>query len=214
MGSKTAFSTNTVNMYMLKSVVSVAVFAAYAAAQAAGQLAFTTLPGSIQAGQSYTLEWAGGDATAPVTIILRQGDPNNLDTVSTITTTATGGSYTWEVPSTIVNGADYAFEIVQGSSNNYSGQFAIAGGSGVASASASATAASVSASASAASESASAASASASASESASSTLSRSASRTSATAASTSAPSDNGASGLQSPVALIFGAIAAMLALA
>merc|ERR1711881_638803 len=76
--------------YMLKSVVSVAVFAAYAAAQAAGQLAFTTLPGSIQAGQSYTLEWAGGDATAPVTIILRQGDPNNLDTVSTITTTATG----------------------------------------------------------------------------------------------------------------------------
>jgi len=214
-------------MYMLKSVVSVAVFAAYAAAQAAGQLAFTTLPGSIQAGQSYTLEWAGGDATAPVTIILRQGDPNNLDTVSTITTTATGGSYTWEVPSTIVNGADYAFEIVQGSSNNYSGQFAIAGGSGVASASASATAASVSASASAASESASAsasaasesasasaASASASASESASSTLSRSASRTSATAASTSAPSDNGASGLQSPVALIFGAIAAMLALA
>ena len=61
-------------MFMLKSVVSVAVFAAYAAAQAAGQLAFTSVPTSIQAGSSYAIEWAGGDSTAVRVALLRTAD--------------------------------------------------------------------------------------------------------------------------------------------
>jgi hypothetical protein len=51
-------------MYMLKTVVSVALFTAYAAAQAAGVLAFTSVPTSVQAGETYVLTWAGGDSTA------------------------------------------------------------------------------------------------------------------------------------------------------
>jgi hypothetical protein len=48
-------------MYMLKSIVSVALFAAYAVAQST--LAFTSVPANVQAGQSYTLTWTGGDPT-------------------------------------------------------------------------------------------------------------------------------------------------------
>jgi hypothetical protein len=59
-----AFSTNFFTMYMLKSVVSVALFAAYTAAQAASGIAFTSLPTTIQAGEAYPIEWAGGDPTA------------------------------------------------------------------------------------------------------------------------------------------------------
>jgi hypothetical protein len=48
-------------MYMLKSIVSIALFAAYAVAQST--IAFTSVPTAVSAGQSYTLEWTGGDPT-------------------------------------------------------------------------------------------------------------------------------------------------------
>jgi hypothetical protein len=51
-------------MYMLKSVVSVALFAAYAVAQTTGILQFTDVPAAVVAGETYTLTWSGGDATA------------------------------------------------------------------------------------------------------------------------------------------------------
>jgi len=199
-------------MYMLKSVVSMALVAAYAVAQSS-TLQFTSFPANVQAGTQVTLTWTGGDSTQPVTILLKQGDPTNLDTVGTLTTSATGGSYTWNVDSTIVDASNYAFEIQQGTEINYSAPFAVAGGTGVsstvASASASASVSAASSSASAASASASASASSASAS-SASASKSSSASKTSATAASTSAPS-NSANGLQSPIALLIGAVAAMM---
>lgn len=51
-------------MYMLKSVVSVAVFAAAAIAQSTN-LAFTSFPPTtVAAGSPITLTWIGGDSTA------------------------------------------------------------------------------------------------------------------------------------------------------
>jgi len=74
-------------MYTLKSIVSVALFAVYAVAQSS--IAFTSFPTNVQAGQTYNLTWEGGDSTQPVTILLRQGDPNNLQTVTSLTSTYT-----------------------------------------------------------------------------------------------------------------------------
>jgi Ser-Thr-rich glycosyl-phosphatidyl-inositol-anchored membrane family len=49
-------------------------------------IAFTHAPGSsVQAGQPFTIMWDGADDSAPVTITLKQGDPNNLQTVALIT---------------------------------------------------------------------------------------------------------------------------------
>ncbi|KAL8720676.1 MAG: hypothetical protein Q9225_002505 [Loekoesia sp. 1 TL-2023] len=94
------------------------------------QIAFTSTPASVTAGSSVTLRWGGGDDSQPVTITLKRGDTNNLQTVSLITGSATGNSYTWNVPSSLPNGDDYAFQINQGVDDvNYSGRFTLSGGS-------------------------------------------------------------------------------------
>ncbi|KAL9601399.1 MAG: hypothetical protein Q9219_002575 [cf. Caloplaca sp. 3 TL-2023] len=66
----------------------------------------------------------------PVTITLKRGDSNNLQTVSLITGSATGKSFTWNVPRDLPNGDDYALQINQGVDDvNYSGRFTLSGGS-------------------------------------------------------------------------------------
>ncbi|RDI89581.1 hypothetical protein Vi05172_g11 [Venturia inaequalis] len=232
-------------MYMLKSVVSVAVFAAAAIAQSTN-LAFTSFPPTtVAAGSPITLTWIGGDSTAPVTITLKKGVSTDLKDVGVVTSTATGGSYTWTPDTTIANGADYALSISQGSVINYTGQFSVTGGSTAAattssssssssaSASSSVTSSSTAASSHASITSAAAAisttasssngtvtsaalSSTASASSNGSSTLhtssgTRTATSSGTTASSSTVPATGGASGLQSPIALFFGVVAAML---
>lgn len=55
---------------------------------AAMAVQFTSFPTSIEPGKTYTLEWTPADDT-PTTIKLRQGDPNDLDTIATLTGTLT-----------------------------------------------------------------------------------------------------------------------------
>ncbi|KAL8842703.1 MAG: hypothetical protein Q9170_000359 [Blastenia crenularia] len=118
-------------------------------------IAFTSTPASVTAGQSVTLRWGGGNDNQPVTITLKRGDTNNLQTVALITGkplatlsrvpipktyidagSATGNSFTWSVPSSLPNGDDYALQINQGVDDvNYSGRFSLSGGSTVTSSS-------------------------------------------------------------------------------
>ncbi|TID16499.1 extracellular matrix protein [Venturia nashicola] len=233
-------------MYMLQSVVSVAVFAAAAIAQSTN-LAFTSFPPTtVAAGSPITLNWIGGDSTAPVTITLKKGLSTDLKDVGVITSTATGGSYTWTPDTTIGDGADYALAISQGSVINYTGQFSVTGGSTAAATTAS-TSASTPASASSSAAPSSAANSStesitsaaaalsttasssngtissaalsstdSSASTTGSSTLrtssaTRTPSSSGSTASSSNVPATGAASGLQSPIALFFGVVAAML---
>lgn len=135
----------------------------------------------VRAGQTYTITYSPADNT-PTTFILRKGLSTDLDTVGTLTTTATGGTFSWTVDSSLANGADYALEIRQdGETPNYSGQFGLTGGSAAASSSASASSASSVASV----ISSRASSASASASASLSSLISSAVSSASASATGT-----------------------------
>ncbi|PYH41211.1 GPI anchored serine-threonine rich family protein [Aspergillus saccharolyticus JOP 1030-1] len=95
-------------------------------AQAA--LSFTQWPEVIHAGQPTTLKWQT-DSETPVTVTLRKGDSQNLDTVQTLSRTAGGGSFTWTPDSTIENGEDYAFQIEQDGFVNYSGLLQVTDGS-------------------------------------------------------------------------------------
>ncbi|KAF1911548.1 Ser-Thr-rich glycosyl-phosphatidyl-inositol-anchored membrane family-domain-containing protein [Ampelomyces quisqualis] len=82
--------------------------------------------GGVEAGKSYTITYSPKDQ--PATLILRKGLSTDLATIATIGT-GQAGSFTWNVPSTLPNGADYALQITQGSEINYSGQFGLTGGS-------------------------------------------------------------------------------------
>jgi hypothetical protein len=77
-------------MRFFTALFGIATFAVAALAQ--GNIQFTSVPPSVVVGQAYTITWSGGDPNQPVTIILRQGDPNNLSTVETITSKGTEGA--------------------------------------------------------------------------------------------------------------------------
>jgi len=200
-----------------KTLINIALLASSAMAA----ITFTSAPSTVEAGQTYTLKYSTEDTVTPISIILRKGDPKNLGVIGPLTTDATGGSFTWTAPTTLVSGTDYAFEIDQGTDVNYYGPFSVTGGA--ASVSSAATSASVSATGSVASVVLSSAHPSVSAKPSnysnstttkttlstSLSTARLSTSSTGATATATRAP--NSASSFSSPVALIFGAIAAML---
>lgn len=96
--------------------------AALIALVSAQGVAFTSVPDSVVAGETYTIEYSG-DPNVPAEIILRQGDQNDLDTVETITT-ATGGSFQWTPTRT---GENFALQIVQGESDNYTGLINVTG---------------------------------------------------------------------------------------
>lgn len=85
------------------------------------------------------MTYATNDTSSPVTIILRKGPSNDLDTVATLTDSATNGQYIWTPSDSLVNGngriasaaqaakrlticfADYALEITQNGQTNYYG---------------------------------------------------------------------------------------------
>ncbi|KAJ4343173.1 hypothetical protein N0V87_000395 [Didymella glomerata] len=129
-------------MRFFQMVASSAAFIAAALALEINQYPST----GVQAGQTYQVTYSPADNT-PTTFILRKGVSTNLATLATITSTATGGSFSWTVPKDLADGSDYALEIRRGDEMNYSGQFGLTGGSAVASSSAAASASASSASA-------------------------------------------------------------------
>ncbi|KIW23192.1 uncharacterized protein PV07_11412 [Cladophialophora immunda] len=99
-------------------------------ALAQARIAFTSVPALVVAGQSYNISWAGGDGS-PVTITLREGDPNDLKTIATLADGVTEDFFVWNVSQSLATASDYALQITQGQDSiNYSGLFSIAGGSG------------------------------------------------------------------------------------
>lgn len=177
--------------------------------------------GSVEAGSSFVIEYSPADL--PTTIIVRKGEATNLDPGTTLTTSATGGKFTWNVDSSLVNGDDYALEIRQdGATPNYWGPFAVTGGSeeteSSSSASASSTAESSSSSEYPTTITTTTASGSPTPTPGQNSTVSTGAPSSSRTGGSTptqtdGAPEATGAATLltSSPLALIFGAVAAMV---
>ncbi|KAI6093263.1 Ser-Thr-rich glycosyl-phosphatidyl-inositol-anchored membrane family-domain-containing protein [Hypoxylon rubiginosum] len=150
----------------------------------------------VEAGKAFEVTWS--DATGPVTLTLKDGPAENLNTVGEITSGETGESYTW-IPDSSLPSGTYAIEISDGTDVNYSKQFDIAGGSASSSSAisttsatststvvSSTTASSTTSSASSTSSSASSSTSSGSITSSASSSTS-SASKTSAASSSTSA---------------------------
>ncbi|KAF1989692.1 hypothetical protein K402DRAFT_261625 [Aulographum hederae CBS 113979] len=116
-------------MQFFKSLlIGASAFAAIVSAQ--NPLAFTSLPTSVQVGVPVQLTYRA-PSSGPVTITLRQGERTNLQDVAVLTTSATGGSYTW-IPSTSLPPADnYALRITQADAEeNYTDLFTITGGTG------------------------------------------------------------------------------------
>jgi transglutaminase/protease-like cytokinesis protein 3 len=213
-------------MRFFETILSAAAFVAAVAA-----LEINDFPAEgVVAGQTYTITYSPADNT-PTTFILRQGQSTDLDTIATLTTTATGGKFEWTVEESLPNEPDYALQIQQGTTINYSAQFPLTGGSeeddSVSSALSSASSATSSAASSASSALSSAkssmitsapASASATISPSAgvnstvtSATLSRSRTTSGSATGSASLPevTDSGANLIGSPVAAMLGAAAA-----
>ncbi|KAI1075820.1 hypothetical protein F5B20DRAFT_584985 [Whalleya microplaca] len=127
----------------MKSVIYSALLAALSGLANAVIITNSNFDG-IEAGQPFEITW--DEATGPVTLTLKSGAANNLNTVAQITTGATGSSFTW-TPATSLASGQYAFEISDGTNVNYSQQFPISGGSASGSSSAvSATSASYTAS--------------------------------------------------------------------
>jgi len=80
----------------------------------------------ITTGTPFTITWSG--ATSGVTLLLKNGPPTNLITVSIIGSDLSGDSYSWIPSSSLVNDI-YAIEIdAPGEEPNYSEMFPLNGG--------------------------------------------------------------------------------------
>merc|ERR1711881_288653 len=98
---------------MFAKAIILAGLSALAAAQST-TLTFTEVPQTVTDGQEQTIRYTSEDNSTPVTILLRKGPSENLQTVSTLTTSATGGEFLWTPSICLENGDDYALEIQQG----------------------------------------------------------------------------------------------------
>ncbi|KAF2270408.1 hypothetical protein CC78DRAFT_132180 [Lojkania enalia] len=195
------------------------IFAGAALVAAAFAVEINEFPTSVEAGGEALIKYSPGDET-PTTFILRKGESTDLANVTTITESATGGEFTWNVPEDLENGDDYALFVIQGSETNFWGPFTVTGGeeptsstSSSASASASATPSSSESITASASTTASLSASSSAAGNStiASPTLSTATAGGSTTTISGPPQNTGAASQLgSSPLALLFGAAAAM----
>ncbi|KAL3478981.1 hypothetical protein BJX99DRAFT_255982 [Aspergillus californicus] len=109
-------------MHLLKPVF--ATWACLAQVSLAG-VAFTKWPTHVYTGHAASMSW-NGDPNIPATITLRQGPPDNLRTLKVLTTQARGGSFTWVPEESLPDGTDYALQIEQNGSINYSGLVTLA----------------------------------------------------------------------------------------
>ncbi|KAK5131898.1 hypothetical protein LTR08_000486 [Meristemomyces frigidus] len=111
---------------MFTKTLIISSLAALSAAQSA-VLSFTHVPNPITDGQAQAITYVTNDTTTPVTILLRKGLTTDLKTVSTLTSSASGGQFVWTPSTSLANGADYALEITQGDQYNYFGPFQVQG---------------------------------------------------------------------------------------
>ncbi|CZS89098.1 uncharacterized protein RCO7_04687 [Rhynchosporium graminicola] len=98
-------------------------------ASAQNPFTFTNLA-SITAGTPFNITWAPSTGTSDtVSLVLRQGPSNALDTVETIAAKIQNtGSYLWTPSPSLTNGPNYAFQIIDDGNTaivNYSNQFSI-----------------------------------------------------------------------------------------
>lgn len=70
---------NPVSLFKMKFTATIM---AVLAAVASAEVTLTNSDYDIKAGEPFTIEWTGADG--PVTITLKNGDPNNLQTVDVI----------------------------------------------------------------------------------------------------------------------------------
>jgi hypothetical protein len=75
---------------------------AIALAQTA-KIAFTSVPAVVEAGDSYNITWGGGNGQA-VTLTLRKGQPNDLDTIGVLADGVSGNAYVWTVDDDLEDG--------------------------------------------------------------------------------------------------------------
>ena len=116
----------------IKSALVLGAFAATALAQSK-VLFFTHVPNPITDGEAAAITFSTcvipvpkrlrvqtnpftyrNDTQSPVTIILRKGQSNDLQTIETLTDNASGSQYVWTPPTSLPNGVDYALEITVG----------------------------------------------------------------------------------------------------
>ena len=96
-------------MFFTKALL-LGALAVFAAAQS-DVLTFTRVPNPVTDSEPQAITYATNDTSSPLMITLRQGNPNNLQTVDVLTTDATGGQFIWTPPLSLPNGIDYALEI-------------------------------------------------------------------------------------------------------
>jgi len=104
-----------------------ALFASLAALVAAQEgpnpISSPTLGDVVEAGKPVKIVWKP-TTSGKVTLVLRKGDENNLETVAEITETSNSGEYTWTPDEDIQGDEDYTIEIKDASGNsNYSPRF-------------------------------------------------------------------------------------------
>ncbi|KAK8222832.1 hypothetical protein BKA81DRAFT_350587 [Phyllosticta paracitricarpa] len=71
-------------MRFFTTIVSAFALVATAVAQSAS-VQITDYPQSVTAGQTYTIKYTATDINKPCTLTLRRGNPNDLTTISTLT---------------------------------------------------------------------------------------------------------------------------------
>lgn len=165
--------------------------ALFAAAFAAQPEINSLTPENPKAGSTATIKYTSPNgANVPTTFILSKGDPKALSNISTLTTSATGGTFVWNVDSSLANGDDYTLRIIQANEpQNFWVQFAITGGKDAVSSASSSASATASASLT---TKVSSASASVSTSASSNGTVSSATLSSSATGSATGRPSSTG----------------------
>ncbi|KAL4890609.1 Ser-Thr-rich glycosyl-phosphatidyl-inositol-anchored membrane family-domain-containing protein [Aspergillus ambiguus] len=112
----------------MHSLRTLTIAACLAYASVVNALAFTNWPAVMTTGEAATIAWSGGDPTAPTTLMLRKGESANLHEVRTLTSDATGGTFTWTPDAALEEGKDYALQISQNGEVNYSGYFTLVHG--------------------------------------------------------------------------------------
>ncbi|KAF2263767.1 hypothetical protein CC78DRAFT_544714 [Lojkania enalia] len=108
-------------------LVLIAILIEYVHAQS---VVITSTFSTVEVGETVEITYTPADDT-PTTLTLRKGNSNDLQTIETLTTSATGGTFEWTVSNDLEPGDDYALQIEQddGSESNFFGFFSITGGS-------------------------------------------------------------------------------------
>jgi len=110
------------------SVLTVLVAAVGVVAQLPNPITEPTAGSTVTAGSTFTISWTP-TTNGTISLFLKNGDTNDLNTISTIASgIANSGTFAWSVDTSVPAGTDYAIEISAGSSvsdDNFSPRFTI-----------------------------------------------------------------------------------------